>query len=84
MRLPRRVAAGVVRLYQRTLSPLLGPACRYQPSCSHYAVEAIELHGAVRGVGLALGRLIRCAPWGSSGWDPVPRSDEELRGHFGP
>ena len=61
-----------IHLYQWTISPLLGPACRYEPSCSHYAVEAIERHGALRGVGLAARRLGRCHPLGDSGYDPVP------------
>ena len=61
-----------VRLYQLLISPLLLPSCRFLPSCSDYAIEAIERHGALRGVGLALWRLARCNPWGSSGYDPVP------------
>ena len=69
---PQRLGVGAVRLYQATLSPLLGPACRYAPSCSHYAVEAIERHGLGRGSWLAARRLLRCHPWGGSGWDPVP------------
>lgn len=61
--------------YRRTLAPLLGAlgfACRHEPSCSHYASEAIARHGLVRGGVLALGRLLRCQPWGTSGFDPVP------------
>ena len=61
-----------VRLYQFLISPLLLPSCRFLPSCSDYAIEAIERHGAVRGFGLALWRLARCNPWGGSGYDPVP------------
>ena len=63
---------GLIRLYQLTLSPWLGNPCRYEPTCSRYAAEAIELHGAVRGVWLAAKRLGRCHPWGGSGYDPVP------------
>ena len=63
---------GAVRGYQLLVSPLLPPACRYLPTCSEYAVEAIERHGAWRGIVLALGRLARCHPWGGSGYDPVP------------
>ncbi len=70
--LPRRMLLLLLRAYQLTLSPLIGPACRYQPSCSQYAVEAIERHGAVRGAALAARRLIRCHPLGASGYDPVP------------
>jgi hypothetical protein len=62
-----------VRLYQLTLSPLLGLNCRYLPSCSEYAVEALARHGPWAGSGLALRRLLRCHPWGGHGHDPVPR-----------
>jgi putative membrane protein insertion efficiency factor len=70
--LPAAVAIGAVRLYQSTVSPLLGPACRFEPSCSHYAVEAISRHGALRGGWLAVRRLLRCHPFGGMGHDPVP------------
>ena len=63
---------GLIRLYQLLLSPLIGPRCRYWPSCSEYAAEAIAVHGAPRGLWLALRRLLRCHPWGGSGVDPVP------------
>ena len=62
----------IVRLYQLTLSPLLGNNCRFYPSCSHYAVEAIETHGSGRGSILALQRILRCHPWHEGGIDPVP------------
>jgi putative membrane protein insertion efficiency factor len=65
-----------IRVYRRFVSPLFPPSCRFQPTCSHYAMEAIEIHGPLKGVGLALRRLSRCHPltWlgGSSGFDPVP------------
>ncbi len=67
------VLAGVVRAYQLVLRPLLPPACRFEPSCSAYAIEALRTHGAVRGLGLAAWRVGRCNPWGGSGYDPVPR-----------
>jgi uncharacterized protein len=63
---------GLVRLYQLTLSPLLPMACRFDPSCSRYAREALARHGALRGGLLAMKRLGRCHPWGGSGYDPVP------------
>jgi uncharacterized protein len=63
-----------VRAYQLLVSPLLPPSCRFLPSCSDYAIEAIGRHGALRGSGLALRRLARCHPWGGSGYDPVPAS----------
>lgn len=62
----------MVRFYQRFISPLTPPSCRFTPTCSQYAVEAIQKHGPVRGLWLALKRLLRCHPWGGSGYDPVP------------
>ena len=64
-----------VRLYRATLSPLIGGNCRYQPTCSAYALEALERHGAARGGWLTLRRLLRCHPWGGSGYDPVPSAE---------
>lgn len=61
-----------IRLYQRFLSPLLPPSCRYSPTCSAYAVEALQRHGPVKGLWLAARRIGRCHPWGASGYDPVP------------
>ena len=61
-----------IRFYQRYVSPMLPPACRFTPTCSHYAIEAIQKHGALKGLWLALRRLLRCHPWGGSGYDPVP------------
>ena len=61
-----------VRGYQLLLSPLLPRACRYQPSCSHYALAALERHGALRGGALALKRIASCHPWSAGGYDPVP------------
>jgi len=67
-----RVLIAPIRLYQRFVSPLLPASCRYVPSCSHYAIEALARHGPVRGAWLALRRIARCHPWGASGYDPVP------------
>ena len=61
-----------IKFYQILISPLLGPRCRYHPTCSNYAVQAIEKHGAFKGVWLAFKRIISCHPWGGSGHDPVP------------
>lgn len=68
----RRTAVLPIRVYQWTLSPLLPRACRFAPSCSEYAAEAILTHGPFTGVRLALHRLARCHPWGGHGYDPVP------------
>jgi len=71
-----RIAAvplrGLIWLYRKLLSPLLGSNCRFQPTCSEYAEEALRVHGAFRGSWLALCRIGRCHPWGGSGYDPVP------------
>lgn len=63
---------GLVRVYQYAVSPYLPNACRYTPTCSQYAIEAIRKHGAGRGGWLALRRISRCHPWGGHGYDPVP------------
>jgi putative membrane protein insertion efficiency factor len=67
----RRLPIGLIRVYQRVLSPLLGPRCRYYPSCSEYAVQAIERYGILRGSVLAAWRLLRCNPFSHGGYDPV-------------
>jgi uncharacterized protein len=64
----------LIRGYQLLVAPVLPPSCRYLPSCSHYADEAIARHGALRGSWLAAKRVCRCHPWGGSGYDPVPDS----------
>ena len=61
-----------IRFYQRFISPLSPPVCRFTPTCSQYAVEAIQKHGPIRGLYLAIRRILRCHPWGGSGYDPVP------------
>ena len=70
--LPGLAIRGMIRAYQLLVAPVLPPSCRYYPSCSHYAAEAVARHGAWRGSLLALRRLSRCHPWGDSGYDPVP------------
>jgi len=67
-----RLLIGLLHAYKRLVSPLLPPACRFAPTCSEYAVEAIEKHGLIVGVRLAVWRLVRCAPWSPGGFDPVP------------
>jgi putative membrane protein insertion efficiency factor len=61
-----------IRFYQLCISPLLGPSCRFNPTCSEYARQAILKHGPFKGLYLAIRRLLRCHPWGGSGYDPVP------------
>jgi len=68
----RALLTAAIRLYQRLISPLLGPRCRFHPSCSSYALEAIERHGALRGSWLAGRRIVRCHPLNDGGFDPVP------------
>jgi hypothetical protein len=69
---PARLAVRLLDLYKRFVSPILPPACRFEPTCSVYAREAIARHGLARGAGLALKRLVRCHPLNRGGFDPVP------------
>lgn len=62
----------LVRFYQIFLSPILPRSCRYTPTCSHYAIQALEKHGLIKGSYLAVKRILSCHPWGGSGYDPVP------------
>lgn len=64
----------LVRVYQWTLRPFIGAHCRFEPSCSHYAIEALRLHGPVRGTLMSAGRVLRCNPWHAGGHDPVAGS----------
>ena len=61
-----------IRFYQRFISPYTPPTCRFTPSCSQYAIEAIRKHGPFKGFAMAVWRILRCNPWGGSGYDPVP------------
>lgn len=71
-----RLAAQVLELpvlfYRRCISPMLPPSCRFTPTCSQYALEALRRHGAIKGLWLTVKRILRCHPWGGSGYDPVP------------
>ena len=69
----KRVLLAMLRFYKRSISPLLPPACKYTPTCSEYAMEAIEVHGALKGSLLAAWRLLRCNPFSRGGYDPVPK-----------
>ena len=86
----RAALIALIRAYQYAISPLLGQRCKYYPSCSSYAVEALREHGVVRGLGLATWRLLRCNPFSNGGYDPVPprhqqcdqgRADTDLSAH---
>ena len=68
----KKIFTLLIGFYQKVISPLTPPSCRFQPTCSAYAIEAIETHGALRGGWLAVRRLARCHPWGGHGFDPVP------------
>jgi putative membrane protein insertion efficiency factor len=62
----------LIKIYQKFISPLYPPCCRFQPTCSHYAVEALRTHGLIRGLVLGVRRILRCHPWHPGGYDPVP------------
>lgn len=72
------ILRGAIRLYQWFVSPLLGAPCRHLPTCSHYAIEALDTHGALYGCWLTLKRVLRCHPWGTSGYDPVPLKQKHV------
>ena len=76
---PRLLLAYAVRLYQLVLSPIMPPRCRHLPTCSDYAIEALREHGALRGGWLAVRRIARCHPFGTSGFDPVPTREDVPR-----
>lgn len=67
----------LIRVYQRAISPIFPSTCRYQPTCSHYGVEALQKHGLLKGGWLTVKRIGSCNPWGGSGYDPVPPTSKE-------
>ena len=81
--LPRRLLIGAVRAYRLLLSPWLGNACRFEPTCSVYAIGALQRHGALAGSAMTLGRIGRCHPWCAGGHDPVPATPPRLFTRWG-
>jgi putative membrane protein insertion efficiency factor len=81
---PRDLLIGLVRAYRFALSPWLGSACRFEPTCSRYALEALARHGALAGGALTAGRLLRCQPWCAGGCDAVPEARPRLFRHLFP
>jgi putative membrane protein insertion efficiency factor len=88
--IPRNLLKGGVKLYQLVLSPHLGASCRFTPTCSNYAIQALNEYGAIKGFVLATYRIFRCNPWGGHGYDPPrwfgeqpAREDEESQGKHG-
>lgn len=71
----KKVFIKIIKIYQKTISPLLGQNCRYYPTCSQYAIEALTLHGVFYGSFLAIKRIIKCNPWGGNGIDNVPNGE---------
>ena len=71
------ILKALITVYKYVFSPLLGPKCRYLPTCSSYTVEAIEIHGPLMGSWLGIKRILRCHPWGGSGYDPVPENGNQ-------
>ena len=72
----KKIIIYLIKFYQITLSPLLGSNCRFQPTCSQYMIEAINLHGVLKGLNLGFKRISKCHPLGSKGYDPVPDKEE--------
>lgn len=80
LRVPRYAGLGLIRGYQLTISPLLGPRCKYYPSCSHFGYQAVERHGLIKGSVLTGWRILRCNPWSYGGVDDVPAVGESMFG----
>ena len=76
----KRIALAAIRFYQRQISPGIAPACRFQPTCSHYAYDAVDSNGALRGVVMAICRILRCNPLNDGGYDPVPERRQRSEG----
>jgi len=75
----KKILFYLIRLYQKFLSPLCPGCCRYRPTCSQYVIEAINRHGILKGLLLGIKRILRCHPWGGSGYDPVPEKTDKKK-----
>ena len=73
----KKLMITLIRFYQYCISPILPNVCRYKPSCSEYFIQALQIHGIFKGSYLGIKRLLRCHPWGGSGYDPVPPKEQE-------
>ncbi|HJF31688.1 MAG TPA: membrane protein insertion efficiency factor YidD [Sporosarcina psychrophila] len=73
----KKILIGIIKLYQKIISPLTPPSCRFYPTCSHYGIEAVEKHGALKGSWLAVRRISKCHPFHEGGFDPVPEKDSD-------
>lgn len=79
MNILKKILILPIRFYQVAISPLIGPSCRFSPTCSHYMIEAIEEWGILRGMWMGVKRIARCHPWGGHGYDPVPKKEPTSR-----
>lgn len=75
----KKILIGIIKLYQKIISPLTPPSCRFYPTCSHYGIEAVEKHGALKGSWLAVRRISKCHPFHEGGFDPVPEKDSDKK-----
>ncbi len=75
----KKILIGFIKLYQKIISPLTPPSCRFYPTCSHYGIEAVEKHGALKGSWLAVRRISKCHPFHEGGFDPVPENDSRKK-----
>jgi putative membrane protein insertion efficiency factor len=73
----RKIPIGIIKLYQTVLSPMIGPTCRFHPSCSYYAIGAITEHGFIKGSWLSIKRILKCHPLNDGGYDPVPEKKQD-------
>jgi len=75
----RKIISGIIGFYRYVISPILGPSCRYTPTCSEYSQEAVMRFGVIKGGWLSIKRILSCHPWGNSGYDPVPEKNDDIK-----